>query len=269
MIMGVILGTIIVTVRRSWPITWLGIELNLICFVPLVIKEEAIKKVSMLYYIVQSIGSLFMLGAGLLIDSSILIISIIIFRLITKLGAIPIHFWVPSVIISLNKIGSYIALSWQKIAPVSIISSIIISLLKISYLNIWIGAMLIIAMRAPLIIVIFSGIVQIGWIFTLHGHLLWWYVSIYFVILIPIILLIYKADKNFRLAIINRGGLPPFRGFCIKLTAVIILISKRASIIVIGRGVALISYTRIIIRTLYKKSRVSRFIVIPLTVGIV
>ena len=92
MIIGVILGTAVVLCSRSWPFAWLGLELNLICFVPAAIKDETLKKTCMFYFIAQSIGSLIILARGILSDYLLPISLVLMFRLILKIGAVPLHF---------------------------------------------------------------------------------------------------------------------------------------------------------------------------------
>jgi len=72
-------------------------------------------------------------------------------------------------------------------------------------------------------------------------------VGIYFLVLAPVVAYIFSNSRNFGLALINAGGLPPFTGFMIKLRVVKCVASKIGVAIIIGRGVALASYTRLLI----------------------
>lgn len=92
MAMGVVVGTVCVLSAVAWPIAWLGLELNLICFVPLVMKEENLKKTCILYFVVQSIGSLLIVAGGLLTEFNSWIQILLLLGLIMKIGAIPMHF---------------------------------------------------------------------------------------------------------------------------------------------------------------------------------
>jgi len=49
------------------------------------------------------------------------------------------------------------------------------------------------------------------------------------------------------MSLINGGGLPPFTGFIMKLRVVKSVASKMGVAIIIGRGVALVSYARLLI----------------------
>ena len=79
-----------------------------------------------------------------------------------KLGAAPMHFWVPNVLTTLNSVGLYIIIRWQKLAPIFIISTILLSKDSIRYINLWTGAIIMISIARPIMVIIFSGITQIG-----------------------------------------------------------------------------------------------------------
>merc|ERR1712189_137000 len=88
----------------------------------------------------------------------------------------------------------------------------------------------------PIFVVIFSGMVQIGWIFRLTGRLLVWFILMYFLILMPVIKYIQVNSREFLMSLINAGGLPPFTGFMIKLKALKNLGTKMAVALVAGGG---------------------------------
>jgi len=52
---------------------------------------------------------------------------ILLFRLVLKIGAIPLHFWVPVVVPTLTKPIFYTIQTWQKIAPVSLVAIVFLS----------------------------------------------------------------------------------------------------------------------------------------------
>ena len=268
MALGIVIGTFIVISTTSWPLTWVGLELNLICFIPLVIKEESNKGPSIMYFITQSIGSLIVLINGLGLESNNFILPIITIAIVIKLGAVPVHFWVPSVIPLLTPLGAFVTLSWQKVAPFSILTSIQLSKWGLSIINVLVGAASIIALSTMISVIIFSGIVQIGWIFSLNEIYFWCYVWLYFFILSPIFIFIHSTSKNFALRLLNAGGLPPFTGFFIKLIAITQLPRWLSVFLLLSRTISLLSYTRILINTSFSMNKISPFITIPLFIGI-
>ena len=269
MLIGVILGSLAVLSINSWPLIWLGFELNLIRFVPTVIKEDNNKKPAMIYFIIQSVGSIIILSSAIISENKSSLGIFILLGIMIKLGAAPLHFWVPNVLTSLNTIGLYIMIRWQKLAPIFIITAIIMSKDTISYLNLWTGSIIIISIARPIIVIIFSGIAQMGWMIVIHGKLLTFFIFIYFSILVPIVYFLKTRTKNFFLGIINAGGLPPFSGFIIKLKALLYMKKKMALLFVSARAVALSCYSRMILNSNYKTDKVRTVTLVSLVVGIV
>ena len=269
MVIGVILGTLVVVSRVSWPFAWLGLELNLMCFVPLAIGDETLKKRSMFYFVRQRIGSLAILARGILSDYIVTLSVLLIFSIVLKMGAIPFHFWVPNVVPMLNKPMFYVIQTWQKVAPISLIAFIILAKDILRVLNVWVASATMLSLSRPIFVVIFSGMVQIGWIFRLSGYLLVWFVLMYFLILTPVIKYMQVNSREFLMSLVNAGGLPPFTGFIMKLKALKILATKIAVALLAGRGVALSSYTRMLLNSTFRKTALTGLLSFALLVGAV
>lgn len=89
---GVFIGSLVVLSTCLWPIAWLGLELNLMCFVAAVIIGETLKKPSMMYFVAQRIGSLSILFMGILRDFTCTAHWFLLFGIVLKLGLLPLHF---------------------------------------------------------------------------------------------------------------------------------------------------------------------------------
>jgi len=61
---AVISGTLLTLRANSWPLAWIGLELNLLGFLPLAMLGLHNKKSAITYFMVQSIGSLLLLFSG-------------------------------------------------------------------------------------------------------------------------------------------------------------------------------------------------------------
>lgn len=269
MITGVILGSLAVLSINSWPLIWLALELNLIRFVPSLIKEDNNKKPAIIYFIIQRVGSIIILRRAIMSESKTSLAIFIILGIIIKLGAAPLHFWLPNILTSLNTIGLYVIIRWQKMAPIFVISIILLSKDVVRFINLWTGSIIIMSIASPIIVIIFSGVSQIGWIIIIQGKLLSFFMFIYFSILIPIVYYLKTRTKNFFWGMINAGGIPPFSGFIIKLKALIHIKKKSALMFVSARTLALSCYSRIILNTNYKKEKIGLLTYFSLLVGIV
>ena len=106
------------------------------CFVPVIIKDEDLKKTCIIYFVTQRIGSLLIVGAGLLMDVNYWLQIVLIFGILLKMGAMPFHFWVPMVVPKLRRFGVYAIQTWQKVAPISLMLFVFIGKEIISLLNV-------------------------------------------------------------------------------------------------------------------------------------
>jgi len=92
MLAGIVLGTLVVLSTLAWPLAWLGLELNLMCFVAGVMREEKFKKPCMIYFVAQRIGSLSILFMGILREFNSTAHVFLIFSIVLKIGMMPFHF---------------------------------------------------------------------------------------------------------------------------------------------------------------------------------
>lgn len=165
------------------------------------------------------------------------LIIIINSSLLLKMGAAPFHFWFPEIIEGISWINSLVLITWQKIAPIILLSytikysNYIIIIIIISTLVGSLGGLNQTRLRK---IIAYSSINHLGWILRsfLYRNILWIiYFFIYSFISITLIYIfnsfkifylkqIYSfINKNllikFRLILnlLSLGGLPPFLGF--------------------------------------------------------
>nr|ACY08977.1 NADH dehydrogenase subunit 2 [Kerivoula minuta] len=132
--MMMILGTLLVMTSSHWFMIWVGFEMNMLAIIPLLTKThnprstEAATK----YFLTQATASMLLLVAAIinlmysghwtamkLINptASILMTT----ALTMKLGLSPFHFWVPEVTQGVSLSSGLILLTWQKLAPLSIL----------------------------------------------------------------------------------------------------------------------------------------------------
>lgn len=109
-------GIILSISRNNWFIVWLGFELNMFCILPF-FKETKKKGMELYYFIVQVIGTLFLLwGCILKFNSLFGLIGLFI-----KLGFFPFFWWVPLMVSKLNWFAIYILTVIQKIPSLFLI----------------------------------------------------------------------------------------------------------------------------------------------------
>jgi len=219
-------------------------------FIPLLKKKNNSYSTesSIKYFLIQALASTIFLFSILIIiilnnlirdilDINIFMLIIINSSLLLKMGAAPFHFWFPEIIEGIDWINSLILLTWQKIAPIILLSytikysNYIIFIIIISTLVGRLGGLNQIRLRK---IIAYSSINHLGWILRsfLYSNIIWIiYFSIYSFISITLIYILNSfkifylkqiytfINKNllikFRLLInlLSLGGLPPFFGF--------------------------------------------------------
>nr|ARH54182.1 NADH dehydrogenase subunit 2 [Coleoptera sp. 1 AH-2016] len=230
----------------TWITAWIGLEINLLTIMPLmkISLNKHSSEAMMKYFITQALASTILLLSILIfyknsqflenmINPSILINS----SLMMKMGAAPFHFWLPEVSTGLNWKMVFTLLTWQKIAPMI--------LLSYEFSNLYFLSMIIVSST---IIGSFYGMNQtcLRKIFTYSSinHTSWMIASIfssmdiwlyYFLIYTTInfnIMIIFSSYKIFYTNQLNKllsynktmklllmmnllslGGLPPFLGF--------------------------------------------------------
>nr|AAS91437.1 NADH dehydrogenase subunit 2 [Mormoops megalophylla] len=130
----VITGTIIVMMSSHWLTIWMGFEMNMLAIIPILMKNhhprstEAATK----YFMTQATASMLLMMAviiNLLYSgqwtasnmSNPLASIIMTLALAMKLGLSPFHFWVPEVTQGVPLSSGLLLLTWQKLAPLSVL----------------------------------------------------------------------------------------------------------------------------------------------------
>lgn len=164
---------------------------------------------------------------------------LITIALIIKLGLAPFHFWVPEVTQGVSLNSGLILLTWQKIAPLSLLYQIYSSintnlLLIISLLSIIIGGWGGLNQTQLRKIIAYSSIAHMGWIITIiifNPNISLLNLLIYIIITSSIFLLLIFSSTTSTLSLsltwnkspiiaisslitlLSLGGLPPLTGF--------------------------------------------------------
>nr|YP_010046543.1 NADH dehydrogenase subunit 2 [Anopheles annulipes]QPJ78422.1 NADH dehydrogenase subunit 2 [Anopheles annulipes] len=243
-----IFGTLITISSNSWLGAWMGLEINLLSFIPLMNdskKNLLTSESSLKYFLTQAFASSILMFAIIMLMflynnnfslfnkfNEILILS----TLLLKSGAAPFHFWFPEVMEGLSWINGLILMTWQKIAPLMLISynfmynffmiSIILSMLIGS-----LGGLNQVSIRK---LMAFSSINHLGWMLLamMNNEMLWiTYFLMYSILSFSIVLMfnnfkLFYFNQIFNISMMNPilklliflnllslGGLPPFLGF--------------------------------------------------------
>nr|YP_010455427.1 NADH dehydrogenase subunit 2 [Anoura cultrata]UUA63058.1 NADH dehydrogenase subunit 2 [Anoura cultrata] len=253
MIMSTIfLGTIIVMMSSHWLTAWIGFEMNMLAVIPMLMKNhhprstEAATK----YFFTQATASMLLMLAvviNLLYSGQWTItnmmnptaLTILTLALSMKLGLSPFHFWVPEVTQGIPLTSGLLLLTWQKLAPLSILCLISSNtnsdmLLILSILSVLIGGWGGLNQTQLRKIMAYSSIAHMGWmtaILTYNPTMTLLNLTIYILMTTTMFMLLIMTSATTTLSLsltwnkmplitiiilttlLSLGGLPPLTGF--------------------------------------------------------
>ena len=273
-------GVFISISANSWFISWVGLELNLLSFIPiLAIKTNTYASESALkYFLVQALASTFLISRAIAIflvkTAPILLI---LASLLLKIGAAPLHFWLPTVIQGISWTECLVLMTVQKVAPAILISYTIFNRLSqpiiqtFSIVSRMIGAIGGLNQTLLRKIIAYSSISHIAWILAAicHNITLWFYYMLVYSLISTSLVFFLKINQIFHfkqislikepqekiryfLGFFSLGGLPPFLGFFPKIIVISTLTITGNFLwlvfLLIRSLLTLFFYTRLIVR---------------------
>nr|QOE76365.1 NADH dehydrogenase subunit 2 [Stenocephalemys albocaudata] len=248
----IFMGPIITMSSSNLLLMWVGLELSLLAMVPLLInkKNPRSTEAATKYFITQATASMIILLAIILNYKQLgtwmfqqqtnnLILTMTLISLSMKLGLAPFHYWLPEVTQGIELHTGLILLTWQKIAPLSILFqmhnlinptiTMILAILSI-FMGAW-GGLNQTQMRK---IMAYSSIAHMGWmlaIITFNPSLTLLNLMIYIILTIPMFMMLKLNSSTtmnsisllwnktpttlmmMSIILLSLGGLPPLTGF--------------------------------------------------------
>nr|YP_009913174.1 NADH dehydrogenase subunit 2 [Lelecella limenitoides]QLJ92986.1 NADH dehydrogenase subunit 2 [Lelecella limenitoides] len=229
---------------NSWLGCWIGLEINLLSFIPLISTPNNLlnSEASLKYFLTQSIASinfLFSILLSMLIMKNFItnnLISILInSSLLMKMGSMPFHFWFPNIAEGLSWLNYFILMTWQKITPMILLSYYLNSnfLYLMMILNVMVGTIGSFNQTSLRKMMAFSSINNLGWMLSalMISQNLWMIYFLFYSFLISFMCFLFYImnifyinqlfNFNLNLSIkmsiminfLSLGGLPPFLGF--------------------------------------------------------
>nr|YP_010968393.1 NADH dehydrogenase subunit 2 [Capila pennicillatum]WNO18736.1 NADH dehydrogenase subunit 2 [Capila pennicillatum] len=239
-----IFSTLISISSNSWMGCWIGLEINMLSFIPLISNSNNLlnSEASLKYFLIQSIASINFLFSILFkmilmknFEINNLISILINSSMFMKMGSVPFHFWFPNIIEGMSWLNCFILMTWQKITPMILMSYYLNKnlLLMIMMMNTIIGAFGGINQTSLRKMMSFSSINNLGWMMfaILISKSLWMLYFIMYSFLISIMCFsfymmntyyinqLFIFNMNFMIKFLmfinflSMGGLPPFLGF--------------------------------------------------------
>nr|UHY94352.1 NADH dehydrogenase subunit 2 [Folsomia candida] len=269
-----IAGSIVAVSSNSWILCWIGLEINLMSFIPLILSDLNFKstETAIKYFLTQAVASVILISS-----SSFIILQMknyylenmnffLLMSLSIKAGLAPFHTWFPQVTEFISWFKCFLIFTWQKIAPFMLMVNFNTSLFMYSIiaLSAITGAAGGLNQMNNKIILTYSSISHSSWMMMLAAlSLKYWglYFLTYVLVVTPIISALnffnlkkikeinsskmdIKSKMILSTLILSLGGLPPFLGFTSKMFALI---------------VTMLSFPMIILLTLITSSLISLY----------
>nr|AQM39837.1 NADH dehydrogenase subunit 2 [Orophyllus montanus] len=283
-IMTLTLGTLISISSTSWLSVWVGLEINLLSFIPLIAqgKNSLSTEASLKYFLIQALASSILLFSFILMQLTTtmnllvyqeLFIFLLISSLLLKMGAAPFHFWFPGTMEGLDWFNNMLLMTWQKIAPLMLLSYLIkfntftSMIILCSIITGSLGGLNQTSLRK---LMAYSSINHLGWMIggMLVGENMWLiYFLIYTILSLSVVLIFHSfqisyISQNYMILaphpslkfflytlLLSLGGLPPFLGFAPKWLIIQTLMNANQiiliSVMVITTLVTLFYYIRL------------------------
>nr|YP_009113494.1 NADH dehydrogenase subunit 2 [Lamprotula coreana]AFL93225.1 NADH dehydrogenase subunit 2 [Lamprotula coreana] len=272
-----ITSTCMVASSSTWLMTWMGLEINMLGYIPLMFMKEntSESEAAVKYLVPQSLGSTIFIASAIISAYFNNLQTLMLIALCLKLGVAPFHFWFPPVMASLQLLPAFILLTWQKIAPILAISSfpslLVKTLMPIAMISaLWggIGGLNQTDIRSLLT---YSSIGHTGWMLASinsNHTILIAYLATYIMINSSIYtFLIKEYTKSYKqlfspkepmsffilaISILSLGGLPPLVGFVMKLLVLMFTEAKTMVIfgLIVGALISLFYYLSLTFSTL-------------------
>nr|YP_011010667.1 NADH dehydrogenase subunit 2 [Halobates zephyrus]WPW47347.1 NADH dehydrogenase subunit 2 [Halobates zephyrus] len=296
MLSTTIMSTLLVLSSENWFSMWMGLEINMLSFIPLMEESKNLmsSESKMIYFIIQSMASMMflfmiMMNPLIMINENMinyLSMSMIILSMSMKIGMAPMHLWFINIMKKLKWNNCMLLMTWQSIAPLYIMSNTSNNIFMINTLAIMsalIGAIGGINQTSMKKIMAYSSINHLGWITTciIYNNETWMkYLIIYSLMILILTNSFEKKSINFInqmninmktkteklmfiVMMLSLGGLPPFLGFLPKWLVIQSLINNECKmtimILMMTSMITLFYYMRMIMPIIMMNNYINKW----------
>nr|VFU78726.1 NADH dehydrogenase subunit 2 [Proasellus hercegovinensis] len=261
-----VMGILLMITSKTWFSAWLGLEINLLSFLPIILlssprgSEGGLK-----YFLIQALASLIILQTSFSWFIIPLPALFLMASLSLKLGMAPLHFWLPDVTKSVNWTVNMILLTIQKVGPLYLLSSLTTEdgalLTAVGVTSVTVGALGGMNELDARKLMAFSSISHMGWmaIGTAISSSSWVLYLLTYIMMALTLMGTLKKMHVFQLSqlsfkgndsmfvmilLLSMGGFPPFLGFAPKWAILIesLDVSLLVSLMLVSASVVTLYY---------------------------
>nr|YP_004021891.1 NADH dehydrogenase subunit 2 [Phraortes sp. Iriomote Island]BAJ24491.1 NADH dehydrogenase subunit 2 [Phraortes sp. Iriomote Island] len=235
----IIISVMISISSNSWFNIWMGMEINIMSFMPMIINKNNLtsKESSLMYFLIQTMASMLLIMSIMMMKVKLMHNNILMMSaLMMKSGVSPFHFWMPKMMEGMNWKNCMMLMPWQKIIPLSMMSSIIkMNMMNTSaiIMSIMVGAIGGLNQTSLRKLMAYSSITNNGWMMMamMVSEMMW---LMYFIMYSIMTFIMTMTMNNYKIFHMNQlmsmnetptkklilmmnmlsiSGLPPMMGF--------------------------------------------------------
>nr|AFI23539.1 NADH dehydrogenase subunit 2 [Peloridora minuta] len=236
------MSLVVISSANTWLGIWMGLELNLMSFIPILAGSESFyKAISCLsYFLIQSLSTITLITSIFLVTYSLqythsMQMFILNLSFLMKIGSSPFHMWMPSVMVNLSWINCLILLTIQKLGPLIALSNMMYwpYMHIVIVLNLMVGTLGSMNQSSLRKLMAYSSITHNGWMLLgiIEGLNYWLLYFINYCILNSILIMIFyfmgtssinqfssssttpSMKMMISLSFLSLSGMPPLIGF--------------------------------------------------------
>nr|YP_009692113.1 NADH dehydrogenase subunit 2 [Leptocentrus albolineatus]QEG98457.1 NADH dehydrogenase subunit 2 [Leptocentrus albolineatus] len=232
------MGVIMAISSNTWFSIWVGLELSLMCFIPIMSNKLKLNSESCIkYFIIQSLSSSVLMMGVILTSMEINQMKMMLMMaILLKLGVSPLHTWVLSIIEGMKYYSIFIMLTLMKLPPLTLISYNNLNLNFIIMASLITGAISGLNQNSIKKIFSYSSIFNMAFMIScINTNTIWLtYFILYSLSLMLMNIIVMKLNINFInqlilnkfnsplklsswMTMLSMGGFPPLMGFFSKM----------------------------------------------------
>nr|QQQ88516.1 NADH dehydrogenase subunit 2 [Hyalella sp. 1356B] len=276
--LSLVLSIFLIISANSWFIIWVGLEMNLIFFIPLMLSKtnKYSSEASIKYFLVQAFTSVLIISSSLILSESYLMVEYVLLSAIfLKTGSAPFHQWLPSLVEGLSWGCLMILFILQKVSPLLLVSFLLKETLSYSLVYTVIVACAVIGSVGGLMsvslrkIMAYSSISHMSWVLSsmLLSNFGWVSYYVMYSLVLICTLSVFNSMKMYTInqltlssvksrlvsgiSLLSLGGLPPFTGFVPKFMVSVSLLQTNTYfiflVLLMGTFLSLFFYLRLVL----------------------
>nr|QQQ88724.1 NADH dehydrogenase subunit 2 [Hyalella sp. 2015-x] len=284
--LSLMISIFLVISANSWFVVWVGLEMNLIFFIPLMLMKnnKYSNEAGIKYFLVQAFASILIISSVLFLSEGFMLMEYILLSgLFLKMGSAPFHQWLPSLVEGLSWGCLTVLFVLQKISPLLLVSflfkdnlsyNLIYMVIVVSSLIGSIGGLMSVSLRK---IMAYSSISHMSWILImmLLSNFGWMSYYLIYCLVLMCVLDVFNKSTIYSInqlmltsikvrifsgiSLLSLGGLPPFTGFLPKFMVTIMLLQNELYFIFFallgGTFLSLFFYMRLVLVSVVLSSK--------------